>query len=360
MNTLFGLWNSIQQYLLPHIEENIGSLTEKGAEFVRVAELARVDRHIKPYRWLGFGRKPKDRKAMALAFIAKAVWNFPTTALLIDYLKASPATRRLCGWERAMDVPSESTFSRAFAQFSKGRLPCLVHESMVRACMADGTECIGRDSTAIEAREKPTAKPKTRPGRRGCWAKKEPYGKKPKKRLELQPKRSMEENTAELPSKCDVGAKLSSKGAIYRWTGYKLHLDTAKGGIPISALLTSASTHDSQAAIPLIQMSSSRLAYLYEAADSAYDAKRIRGFSSSLGHVPIIDRNKRSGGGAPIEPEHGAMFRSARSASERANSDLKDNYGGRFVRVRGAAKVMAHLMFGVIALTAKQLFHLLE
>jgi hypothetical protein len=48
-----------------------------------------------------------------------------------------------------------------------------------------------------------------------------------------------------------------------------------------------------------------------------------------------------------------------RSAVERANSNLKDNYGGRFIRVRGAAKVMAHLMFGVIALTAAQLCRLI-
>ena len=95
MPALFSLWNSIQQYLLPHIEENIGALTEKEAMFVRVAELACVDRHIGPYRWSGFGRKPKDRKAMALAFIAKAVWNFPTTAALVEYLKAGPAIRRL-------------------------------------------------------------------------------------------------------------------------------------------------------------------------------------------------------------------------------------------------------------------------
>ena len=101
--------------LAPAHRRKHGGLTGKGAEFVRAAELARVDRHIKPCRWLGFGRKPKDRKAVALAFIVKAAWNFPATALLIDYLKASPAIRRLCGWEQAMDVPSESTFSRAFA-----------------------------------------------------------------------------------------------------------------------------------------------------------------------------------------------------------------------------------------------------
>jgi len=30
---------------------------------------------------------------------------------------------------------------------------------------------------------------------------------------------------------------------------------------------------------------------------------------------------------------------------------LKEEFGGRYVRVRGARKVMAHLMFGVLALT---------
>lgn len=45
--------------------------------------------------------------------------------------------------------------------------------------------------------------------------------------------------------------------------------------------------------------------------------------------------------------------------SERVNSQLKDTFGGRFVRVRGPKKVMAHLMFGVLALTAQQLLRLI-
>jgi hypothetical protein len=49
-----------------------------------------------------------------------------------------------------------------------------------------------------------------------------------------------------------------------------------------------------------------------------------------------------------------------RSSAVGANSDLKDNYGGRFVRVRGAIEAMCHLVFGVLALTAIQLFELLE
>jgi Transposase DDE domain len=47
-----------------------------------------------------------------------------------------------------------------------------------------------------------------------------------------------------------------------------------------------------------------------------------------------------------------------RSAAERVNSALKDNYGARFVRVRGHDKVLCHLMFGILALAAEQLMRL--
>ena len=48
---------------------------------------------------------------------------------------------------------------------------------------------------------------------------------------------------ADLPRACDVGAKRNAKGHTTSWIGYKLHVDTADGGIPISCIMTSASTH---------------------------------------------------------------------------------------------------------------------
>jgi hypothetical protein len=53
---------------------------------------------------------------------------------------------------------------------------------------------------------------------------------------------------ADLPQACDVGTKRNSQGYKSTWTGYKLHLDVADGMIPITAVLTSASVHDSQVA----------------------------------------------------------------------------------------------------------------
>ncbi len=42
----------------------------------------------------------------------------PTTRMLIERLESDIKIRRICGWERKSDIPGESTFSRAFAEFS--------------------------------------------------------------------------------------------------------------------------------------------------------------------------------------------------------------------------------------------------
>ena len=57
----------------------------------------------------------------------------------------------------------------------------------------------------------------------------------------------------------------------------------------MSAVLTSASVHDSQVAIPLATMSTQRVTYCYELMDAAYDAHHITEQSRHLGHVPIVD-----------------------------------------------------------------------
>ena len=61
----------------------------------------------------------------------------------------------------------------------------------------------------------------------------------------------------------------------------------------MSCLLTSASLHDNQAAIPLAQLTAGRVQNLYDLMDSAYDAEEIRACSRKLGHVPLIDSNPR-------------------------------------------------------------------
>ncbi|MBI4024446.1 MAG: transposase, partial [Verrucomicrobia bacterium] len=221
------------------------------------------ERFLAPFRWKWIGAKPKDRLALANAFIAKSIWNFPTTRALLDYLENAPSLRRLCGWETVSEIPSESTFSRAFAAFAAHHLPEQIHAAMIQEnCGPKLAGHVSRDATAIPAREKPIRKPAPEPQvpkKRGRPSKDQPAPPKELRRLEIQPQRSLAENLADLPTGCDHGTKRNSQGFKDSWIGYKLHMDVIDGDIPVSAILTSASLHDSQAAIPLAQITHQRI-----------------------------------------------------------------------------------------------------
>jgi hypothetical protein len=156
---------------------------------------------------------------------------------------------------------------------------------------------------------------------------------------------------------CDVGTKKNSKGYKVSWIGYKFHADVNDVGLPISVAMTSASLHDSQVAIPLMKISTSRVIYFYDVMDSAYDAGPIYELSRSLGHVPIIDKNSRGKDIIPMAPHEASRYKE-RSVVERFNSRLKEEFGANNVMVRGANKVKMHLMFGVMAIFADHLLKL--
>ena len=96
---------------------------------------------------------------------------------------------------------------------------------------------------------------------------------------------------ADLPRACDVGSKRNAKGHTTSWIGYKLHVDTIPGS-PSACIMTSASTHDSQVAIPLGTLTAGRVENLYDL-DAAYDSIEIWAHCILLGHKPIIDANPR-------------------------------------------------------------------
>ena len=132
--------------------------------------------------------------------------------------------------------------------------------------------------------------------------------------------------------------------------------------VPLAMIVTSASVHDSQVAIPLMQRTRERCTVLYDLMDAGYDAEPIRDFSRGLGSVPIIPVNPRrlgAGNGPEMEPDRAERFR-RRSGVERFNSHLNDEHGGRTIRVRGHAKVALHLAFGVLVIAVEQAFRLLE
>ena len=361
-------WNVVQHELMPELEARWGALTPKLERLIHILDWVRVEEFVKD-AWCGTGRPPHARAWLANAFVAKTVLNLPTTVALIERLMADRSLRRICGFPACKKLPSEATFSRAFDEFAESRLAERAHEALVKANL--GEELIGhisRDGTAIEARERPAAQPaktaaqvvreaaaprqRGRPRRdaqRQAATKTSP--------LARQREQTLARMISEMPTACDRGTKCNAQGYKISWNGYKLHLDTADCGVPISALLSSASMHDSRAAMPLSRMSAARVTNLYDLMDAAYCSQEIREDSRSLGHVPLIDHNPRKGVKIEFAPAEAVRY-NERTAAERSNARLKDEFGGRHVMVKGAAKVMNHLMFGVLVLSADQLMRL--
>jgi IS5 family transposase len=117
---------------------------------------------------------------------------------------------------------------------------------------------------------------------------------------------SIPEMLADLPKGCDVGGKNNSKGNPEWWVGFS----------------------------ELIEK-------------TVIDA----------GKVPIIDPKKpRSGEIVQLDPAKKERYK-IRTSVQRTNSTIKDDFGGRCVRVRGHEKVSAHLFFGLLAMTALRLAH---
>lgn len=356
------LMRTVQRGLFPHLDEHLPfPMTGQEKRLIKILEVAQVEKYVpKSVATQRFGRKIKEREAIARSYIAKAVYKYPHTRSLVHALRTTPNLRSICGFSRRNDVPSEATFSRAFAEFAASDLGKRVHDAQVKEHMSQ--ELIGhisRDSTAIEGREKPARKPKKlnvqkKKGRPAKGEEREPV---PAKRLDVQFKQALGESLAELPTACDRGVKKNAKGFAEAWDGFKLHVDVNDCGLPISAILTSASLHDSQTAIPLMKMTSQKVTYCYDLMDAAYDARQIWKASRELGHIPIIDMNPRNKDFTPMAP-HEAVRYKERTAAERFNSGLKDSFGGRNVMVKGATKVFQHLMFGVVALFADQLLKL--
>ena len=371
----------LQQELFPLLQTVTGPLSGQMKLLTSVVTLAPLERMLSARR-SATGRPAKDRAALVTAFMAKAIMNLPTTRDLISRLHVDQALRQFCGWSSVSALPHESKFSRAFAEFAGTELPQQLHAAVIAATQQQRLiGHIARDSTAIPVRErfpetakqqaakrkakKGGSKPGRRKGHRGGFVKAKAAERGT--RIQRQRHQKLNRMLKDLPRQCDIGTKMNSQGHEQYWRGYKLHLDVADGQLPISAVLTSASVHDSQVAIPLMTLTSGRVTHLYELMDSAYDAESIHVHCRQLNHVPIIAPHPRRGTKKlsqmqkvfPDKPTPQLTWAQqerfkTRTMSERVNARLKDEFGASQIRVRGAAKVMAHLMFGVLALTVDQ------
>jgi hypothetical protein len=331
-------------------------VTSKLSDFLSILETIDIDRFI-ACGGCCIGRTRIDRRAIARSFLAKAYYDLATTSLLIEVLRLQPTLRKLCGFERVKDIPSPATFSRAFREFAECGFGDRLLDAMVTEHVGDKIvmhESI--DSTEIDAREKaipkvvkePEARRKPGPPKKGEERPpKEPAG------IAKQIQQSTPVVLAELSRGCDWGTKTNSRGKRHSWKGYKSHISWADGNVPLKAVTTSASVSDCMVAVPLMRMVTEKVTVLYDLMDAAYDAEDIAKVSRDLGHVPIIAPNishKRD----PLDPAQTQRYKE-RTTAERGNSRLKDQFGGRNVRVRGNSKVHMHVMWGLIVLFADQI-----
>ena len=392
--------SNLTQSLFPKLEESLGELSPKEIKLIKILDFAEIENFVQDEK---ITNPPKDRKEMARAFVAKQVYNFHTTRDLIDRLHKDKSLRILCGWRYANEIPSESKFSRVFAEFSQQKIAVKAQEKFISTYLSEMIFFYNStDSTAIELREKAVKKePKEE-------KKKYPVGrpKKGEKREPKEPKilekqiqnivkfpkiikfevakeslklldysfygaiasrgQTTKEMLSIIPTACDIGIKKDAKGHRNKWRGGKLHISSVDGDIPITAIYSSASVHDSSLALPMMQETSSRVNYLYDLNDAAYHADIIKTFSEKNGHIQIVDINPKNSQKLRNEIEAEKMLvtmgfdttksnhYSNRSSVERINGYLKDNFGCRQIYYQGATKVASVLDFAVLALCIHQ------
>ena len=304
----------LQSELFPALDDEALPLTEEHKRVIAALAMVPLERFI-PTQFGWMGRPSKDRCSIARAFLAKSVLNVPTTRHLLQRLAADEKLMQLCGWKHRRQIPHESTFSRAFAEFARMQLLEVVHEQLIRDTHQHRiVGHISRDSSNIRGRERFPETPSQKRARAAEEEQKQNQttkkkvsaqgrkrGRKPRKRKRTAaPGDTRIKRQVAMASAAEMLEGISREYSVaIRMTkhrdpkfcrGYKLHLDVADGQIPVTAVLTGANVHDSQVSIPLTNITSQRVTYLYEVMDSAYDAEPIREYSQKYGHVAIMPR----------------------------------------------------------------------
>ena len=364
LSNLSRHWMRYQESLFDDFEEACGLMTDRHKEIILALDVIGLDNFLFDGPSYSVGRPRRSRLAIGRAFVAKAALNLSTTKGMIERLKVDSMLRRICGFDSVREIPAESTFSDAFSEFARTDLMSKIHESMIKISFKDVLiGHISRDATEIHAREKianpgkKTLRKKKIPTgyKRGRPRKDEVRDVKPKNNIQIQMTQKLPQILNGLPKRFNCGSKKGSRGHLSQWFGYKLHLDVCDDGIPISCILTSASVNDNQCSVPLELMTNSRVQSLYTLGDKGYDSADLRTHVASFGKIPLFQpRNYESLNKIEFDPAMSERFK-RRTSVERAFSRCKDSFGCRNVRVKGHAKVLAHVMTGILMLCAMRI-----
>ena len=190
-NQIRDLWCKFQGELFPEPQAEVGTPLKNHQRFVAVLEVVCPESFI----WSipqKFDRPEADPVNLVRAFLARAVWDIPTTRALIERLEVVPRLRHLCGWIHTREITSESSFLRTFVESADSDLAGRMHEALIiKETLGQGiVGHVSRDSTAVPAHGKPTLKgesdQKPMKRKRGRPQKGEVWPPKAKTRLERQ------------------------------------------------------------------------------------------------------------------------------------------------------------------------------
>lgn len=204
---LSQFWTNIQLTLFPMVEKKCGELTAEYKDLISILELIRIEEFI-PCSRFNLGRCPKDRSAIARAYIAKIFLKYNNTKRFLKRLQVDDQLKMICGWDSYVKIPSESKFCRVFKEFAVASLPEKVHQFLIKNVYKD--HIIGHltiDSIPISAREKAIEKPsiKERKKIKNDRQKAERNGALNRRQKQLiQP---LEKSLKDLPCECDIGRK---------------------------------------------------------------------------------------------------------------------------------------------------------
>ena len=111
---MFGQW---QPQLFPRLAEELGALSALDRQFSEALARADLGRFTRPYPWCGNGAPPHARVWLLHAFLAKSIYQFPTTAALRKARQSDGKTYRFL-----VDTGSSTTLaSRALGQRRRSR-----------------------------------------------------------------------------------------------------------------------------------------------------------------------------------------------------------------------------------------------
>src|SRR5271165_188759 len=94
-------WSHLQSFLFPWLREEVEPMTELLGRLVTILDVIGLESFV-PEPPRGAGRPREDRRALARAFVAKAVLGVPTTSALIERLAVDKSLRRILGFRATL------------------------------------------------------------------------------------------------------------------------------------------------------------------------------------------------------------------------------------------------------------------